>query len=81
MSTSASLTRADAPRSATGFAPITMNVVTLKDIPVLPAPGAAERTDGWTGPVERTRQEERQRLGLPPEKPREQQRKGLGLGR
>ena len=30
---------------------------------------------------ERTRQEERQRLGLPPEKPREQQRKGLGLGR
>jgi hypothetical protein len=30
---------------------------------------------------ERTRQEERQRLGLPPEPPREQQRKGLGLGR
>ena len=33
-----------------------MNVVTLKDLPVLPAPGAAERTDGWTGHVERTRQ-------------------------
>ena len=33
-----------------------MKVVTLKDIPVLPAPGAAERTDGWTGPVARTRQ-------------------------
>ena len=30
---------------------------------------------------ERTRQEERQRLGLPPEKPREHQRKGLGLSR
>jgi Ti-type conjugative transfer relaxase TraA len=30
---------------------------------------------------ERTRQEERQRLGLPPEPPREQHRKGLGLGR
>ena len=30
---------------------------------------------------ERTRQEERQRLGLPPEKAREQQRIGLGLGR
>ena len=33
-----------------------MNVVTQKDLPVLPAPGAAERTDGWTGHVERTRQ-------------------------
>ena len=33
-----------------------MNVVTLKDLPVLPAPGAAERTEGWSGPVERTRQ-------------------------
>ncbi len=33
-----------------------MKVVTLKDIPTLPAPGAAERTAGWTGPVERTRQ-------------------------
>ena len=33
-----------------------MKIVTLKDIPVLPAPGAAERTDGWTGPVARTRQ-------------------------
>ncbi len=30
---------------------------------------------------ERTRQEERQRQGLPPEPPREQQRKGLGLSR
>jgi hypothetical protein len=30
---------------------------------------------------ERTRQEERQRQGLPPEPPREGQRKGLGLGR
>ena len=33
-----------------------MNVVTLKNLPVLPAPGAAERTGGWTGPVHRTRQ-------------------------
>jgi quercetin dioxygenase-like cupin family protein len=33
-----------------------MQVLTLKDIPVLPAEGAAERTDGWTGPVARTRQ-------------------------
>jgi hypothetical protein len=33
-----------------------MKVVTLKDIPILPAPGAAERTEGWTGPVARTRQ-------------------------
>jgi hypothetical protein len=30
---------------------------------------------------ERARQEERQRLGLPPEPPREPQRKGLGLTR
>lgn len=30
---------------------------------------------------ERARQEERQRQGLPPEPPREGQRKGLGLGR
>ncbi len=33
-----------------------MKVVTLKDIPNLPAGGAAERIAGWTGPVERTRQ-------------------------
>ena len=33
-----------------------MKVVTLKDIPNLPAPGAAEQTPGWTGPVARTRQ-------------------------
>ena len=33
-----------------------MKVVTLKDIPILPAEGAAERTAGWTGPVARTRQ-------------------------
>jgi 4-carboxymuconolactone decarboxylase len=33
-----------------------MKVVTLKDIPTVPAEGAAERTDGWTGPVFRTRQ-------------------------
>ena len=33
-----------------------MKVVTLKDIPILPAEGAAERTEGWTGPVFRTRQ-------------------------
>jgi len=33
-----------------------MKVVTLKDIPVVPAEGAAERTEGWTGPVARTRQ-------------------------
>jgi len=33
-----------------------MKVVTLKDIPNLPAGGAAERIDGWTGPVERNRQ-------------------------
>jgi quercetin dioxygenase-like cupin family protein len=34
----------------------TMQVVTLKDIPEVPAEGAAERTQGWTGPVHRTRQ-------------------------
>jgi quercetin dioxygenase-like cupin family protein len=28
----------------------------LKDIPIAPAEGAAERTEGWTGPVFRTRQ-------------------------
>ena len=33
-----------------------MNVVTLKNIPNVPAEGAAERTAGWTGPVSRTRQ-------------------------
>jgi quercetin dioxygenase-like cupin family protein len=33
-----------------------VKVVTLKDIPVLPAEGAAERTAGWNGPVARTRQ-------------------------
>ena len=33
-----------------------MKVVTLKDIPNLPAGGAAERIEGWSGPVERTRQ-------------------------
>ena len=33
-----------------------MRVVTLKDIPIQPAPGAAERTEGWTGDVHRTRQ-------------------------
>jgi quercetin dioxygenase-like cupin family protein len=33
-----------------------MKVVTLKDIPTVPAEGAAERTEGWTGPVSRTRQ-------------------------
>jgi quercetin dioxygenase-like cupin family protein len=33
-----------------------MKVVTLKDIPNVPAEGAAERTAGWTGPVSRTRQ-------------------------
>jgi Ti-type conjugative transfer relaxase TraA len=34
-----------------------------------------------TAERERNRQEERQRLGLPPEPPREHQRKGLGLSR
>ena len=33
-----------------------MKVVTLKDIPNPPAGGAAERIEGWSGPVERTRQ-------------------------
>lgn len=33
-----------------------MKVVTLKDIPTVPAEGAAERTAGWSGPVARTRQ-------------------------
>jgi len=33
-----------------------MRVVTLKDIPTVPAEGAAERTAGWIGPVARTRQ-------------------------
>lgn len=33
-----------------------MRVVALKDIPTVPAEGAAERTAGWTGPVARTRQ-------------------------
>src|SRR3954453_5809554 len=34
----------------------TMKVVTLKNIPEVPAPGAAEPTDGYSGPVHRTRQ-------------------------
>lgn len=33
-----------------------VKVVTLKDIPIMPAEGAAEQTAGWTGPVHRTRQ-------------------------
>ena len=33
-----------------------MRVVTLKDIPALPVEGAAEQTEGWTGPVSRSRQ-------------------------
>jgi hypothetical protein len=33
-----------------------MKVVTLKDIPTVPAEGAAEPIKGWTGPVFRTRQ-------------------------
>jgi hypothetical protein len=33
-----------------------MKVVTLKNIPNVPAEGAAEQTAGWTGPVSRTRQ-------------------------
>src|SRR4051794_41775999 len=32
-----------------------MKVVTLKDIPNVPVEGA-ERIEGWTGPVQRTRQ-------------------------
>jgi len=35
---------------------VTMRVVTLNDIPMLPAEGAAEQTAGWTGPVSRSRQ-------------------------
>lgn len=35
---------------------LVMKVVTLKNIPNVPAEGAAERTTGWTGPVSRTRQ-------------------------
>jgi quercetin dioxygenase-like cupin family protein len=35
---------------------VIMKVVTLKDIPNVPAEGAAERIEGWTGPVARTRQ-------------------------
>ena len=37
--------------------------------------------EGQATERERTRQEERQRLGLPSEPPREHQRKGLGLSR
>ena len=33
-----------------------MKVVTLQNIPEVPAPGAAEPTDGYSGPVHRTRQ-------------------------
>jgi len=33
-----------------------MKVVALKNIPEVPAPGAAEPTDGYSGPVHRTRQ-------------------------
>ena len=33
-----------------------MKVVTLKNVPNLPAEGAAEQTAGWTGQVARTRQ-------------------------
>jgi 4-carboxymuconolactone decarboxylase len=33
-----------------------VKVVTLKDIPTVPAEGAAEPIEGWTGPVFRTRQ-------------------------
>ena len=33
-----------------------MKVITLKNIPVEPAEGAAEPTKGWKGPVYRTRQ-------------------------
>lgn len=33
-----------------------MKVVTLRNIPNVPAEGAAERIEGWTGPVSRTRQ-------------------------
>ncbi|HEY2538749.1 MAG TPA: hypothetical protein VGI28_04520, partial [Stellaceae bacterium] len=33
-----------------------MKVVTLKDIPNVPVDGAAEPIEGWTGPVQRSRQ-------------------------
>jgi quercetin dioxygenase-like cupin family protein len=33
-----------------------MKVVTLRNIPTVPAEGAAERIEGWKGPVSRTRQ-------------------------
>ena len=33
-----------------------MKVVTLGNIPNVPAEGPAERIEGWTGPVARTRQ-------------------------
>jgi quercetin dioxygenase-like cupin family protein len=33
-----------------------MKVVTLKDIPNIPVEGAAEPIQGWTGPVQRSRQ-------------------------
>ena len=33
-----------------------MKVVRLRNIPNVPAEGAAERIEGWTGPVSRTRQ-------------------------
>jgi quercetin dioxygenase-like cupin family protein len=35
---------------------IVMQVVTLKDIPIVPAEGAAAQIEGWSGPVFRTRQ-------------------------
>src|SRR5215468_21650 len=35
---------------------VTMRVVTLNDMPMLPAAGAAEQTAGGTGPVSRSRQ-------------------------
>jgi quercetin dioxygenase-like cupin family protein len=46
-------------RSLADFKPMetgVMKVVTLKNIPNVPAEGAAEQTAGWTGPVSRTRQ-------------------------
>jgi quercetin dioxygenase-like cupin family protein len=33
-----------------------MRVITLKNLPDLPVEGAAEQTEGWTGPVSRSRQ-------------------------
>ena len=33
-----------------------MKIFTLRNIPEVPAPGAAEPTDGYAGPVHRTRQ-------------------------